>query len=297
MTNWKLCVPTYNRKEPLILKLLDRDPNLELYFFVRQELIDEGFYDDLANRDRCHVVSIGLGTHDLGASRAFIMEWCKSTGTKYCVQFDDGIFNIHDDSAPNATISETISKCCDIMENDPMKEQAIGFSFHKRIGMYNDGRTILYDDSKLSDANYFVSFPAQAVILNVPLAFEHNITYKTLDEVGFEDCAFFADAVKNRLVYCSRKHIRIDGIVPNMPKAGGSHSASQNLERKYDLQNERCIKYIGNMMGVSIEKRYRSYANGLLSYIIWNTDFFRETLCDKPIENEAVVKAKFLRMY
>lgn len=297
MTNWRLCVPTHNRKNPLILKMLERDTNLDVYFFVRQELIDDGFYDELAKKDRCHVISVDYGVHELGASRAFIMDWCRRNNVKYCVQFDDGIVNLTDNDEPSATISATIDKCCDIMDNDPMKDQVVGFSFHKRVGIYNDGRTILCNDDKLSDANYFVSFPAQAVILNVETAFKHNIVYKTLDEVGFEDCAFFADAVKERLVYCSRKSIRIDGVVPNMPKAGGSHDGVVNLEKKYDDQNERCLKYIGNMMGVSVEKRYRSYANGLLGYIIWDTDFFREALCDKPIENEQIIAQKFIRTY
>lgn len=297
MHKWKLCVSTYGRKEPMILQMLDKDPELVIHFFVRGEDYDNGFYDELKKRERVEVHSLGYGLHELGLSRHRIMCWCLQNKVEFCCMFDDGIVDVNDAQYPDDTISQIFDTIVDIMENDRMKDDVVGFTLHKRIGHYIDGSTIVCDQSKLSNANYFISFPAQAVVLNVFKAFERGVTYKSLDDVGFEDCAFFADAVKAKLVYCSRKAITIDGIVPNAKKVGGSHTATENLQHKYDVQNARCMKYIGNMMGVSIEQRYRSYANCCLAYIIWDADFFREVLCDKPEQNKEIIDRKFMREY
>ena len=291
---WALCVPTHNRKEPKILKMLNSDPELEINFFVRTELYETGFYEELEKRDRVKVIPLGYGLCELGLTRDRIMRWCEDNNIDYCCMFDDGIFNVSDSLNISATISEVFDNCVSIMRTNKFSDRTIGFSFHKRIGEYADGRHVIWDDSSLGEHEYFLTFPAQAVILNVKLAKEKNVRYKPLYEVGFEDCAFFADAVRQSLVYCSRKSFTIDGIVPNEKKLGGSHSSSESLEQKYDVQNQRFMRYAGPMMGYHLEKRYRSFAKGLLSLIIWNTDFFREVLCEKPEENKEIVDNLFL---
>lgn len=294
MRKWCLCVPTHGRKLPKILKMLDRDPDLEINFFVRTELAREGFYDELLDySDRVHVHTIGYDFTELGLTRQYIMDWCLENDIKFCCMFDDGMTNV-ESTIPGLTISAIFSNICYIMEHDRYSDKVIGFSLYKHFGEYADGRIIECKYPAMQEHNYFLTFPAQAVILNVQMAAKHKIKYKSLNEVGFEDCAFFADAVKAGLIYCSRKGYTVDGVVPNERKPGGSHTVAYNsIEDKYDIQNARCMNYIGNMMGCHIEKRYRSFAKGLMSYLIFNTDFYREVLCDNPEANQQIIQDRF----
>lgn len=294
MTTWKLCVPTYGRKEPKILEMLKKDKSLEIDFFVRGEDYDRGFYDELKRKKRVKVHSLGRGLHELGETRQRILEWCQSYDVRYCCMFDDGIVDVVDEMIPQLTISEVFEHCIHLMQTDKLHDNIVGWSFHKRNGIYADGSTCKWNDDHVKQERYFLTMPAQALIIDVAMTTFHKIEYKSLDEVGFEDCAFFADCVKEGLIFGARKYIKIDGAVPNEKKVGGSHVASEDIELKYDEQNKRCLEYIGNMMGVYVEKRYRSFAKGLMSYIIFDTDYYREVLCEKPKENAQIIKSKFI---
>lgn len=294
-SKWRLIVPTYMRKFPLILSMLERDESLEIYFAVRSELYDDGFYKDLEAIDRVHIIPIGYGLTELGETREAIMNYCRDNNIEYCCMFDDGITNLVNIVDSSFTISEVIEHCINQIERDEMKDLIVGFSMHKRYGLRNDGSIVDVPDSSAKDSErYFVAFPTQAVILNMKVVNNYDLHYKSLKEVGFEDGAFFADAIKAGLVYAGDKVIKIDGIIPNMQKPGGSHSATDNLELKYDIQNQRCLDYTGRMLGASLEKRYRSYANGLLSLIIWNLDYYREVLCYNREANKVIIDNKFI---
>lgn len=292
-----LCVPTYGRKMPKILDMLKADKNITINFFVRGEDYDSSFYDDLKNIERVNVHSLGYGLHELGETRQRIAEWCYKNNIEFCFMFDDGITNLVNTVALHKTITEIMEDVIDYMQCDPLKHKLIGWSFHKRFGEYANGDKVLWDDSHIKDERYFLSLPAQALVINIKTMFKYKLAYKSLDEVGFEDCAFFADCVKQGLIFAARKNIVIDGVVPNEIKLGGSHTKLENLEKKYDAQNRRCLKYIGPMMGVYLEKRYRSYAKGLLSYIIFDTNYYREVLCDKPEKNKKIIQEHFMFDY
>ena len=293
MHNWKLIVPTYGRKEPLILQMLDKDPNLTISFAVRPELDDDNFYDELKARDRVEVIRLPYGLHELGETRQAILDYCKNNDIDYCCMFDDGMINLVDMTNDKLTISDVIEKAINKIESGKYADITAGFSMFKRYGYRNDGTSVLAPDGHIKDRDYFVAFPMQAVILNMKVVNKYNLTYKSLDEVGFEDCAFFWDVIKQGLVFAGDKYIRIDGLIPNMKKNGGSHTEAQNLEQKYDIQNKRCLNYVGNVYGVAYEKRYRSYANGLLSAIIWNLDYYYEVLCEKRELNQQIIDSQF----
>lgn len=292
-SNFRVCVPTYNRKEPKCLEMLELDKELELDLFVRQELIDSGFYDELAKRERVHLHSLGEGVTCIGDTRERIFNWCKSHNVKYCAMFDDGMCNVINTRNERLSISNVFNMCVDIMEKSPLKDKYAGFCYVKRVAYYADGRTAIYDDSKLAEEDYFLFGPFQTCLWNIDIIKEHDLHVHTLEEVGFEDCAFFADCLKKGLVFGSRKYIKVDGVVPNETKSGGNHTLTENIEKKYDKQIAKCMEYIGNMYGVYVKKRYRSYAKGLLGLITFDLDYFREALVLRPEENKTVIERGF----
>lgn len=272
MTMWKLCVPTLGRKNPLILKMLDKDPSLEIDFFVRGEDYESGFYDELKQKDRVHVHSLGYGLHELGTTRKRILNWCEANEVDFCCMFDDGIYNV-EDTIWHTSISRTLTLACTKMINDQKWNKVIGFSFVKRYALQTSGEEKFVNVHSKNDW-YFVNFPCQACIIDVQMAKRNKVSYKSLDDVGFEDAAFFIDSIKKGLIWIGRKNICIDGVVPNASKSGGSHSSSESIEQKYDLQTSKCMNYIGDFPGVRIEKRWHNYMNANVAFIIYDLEYF-----------------------
>lgn len=294
--NWALCVPTYNRAKPEILQMLKYDDKLVLHLFVRKNCYDSGMYDALKDNRQIDIVVIeDESIHELGETRNYIMNWCKSNNVEFCAMFDDGVWNVVNEIfVKEGDIHAVISNIVSNMMTDKLSDKMIGWSFKKRFYKYSSGRVSVLENSA-THSNYFVAYPGQAVVLNVDKAFEYGLTYKSLDDVGFEDAAFFADALKAGLVYGGSDYVKIDAVVPNEKKIGGSHSSSENLCKKYDDQSRKLQRYIGDMMGVQYQKRYRSYANGLLGLFIWDFDFFREVLCSHRDENKEIIEQQFIK--
>ena len=292
MNKWRLCVPTYKRKSPLILNMLEKDENLEIYFCCRNEEIETGFYDDLSRLDRVHIVNLGDGLTELGETRQRVLEYCKNEGVQYCCMFDDGISNVVNELT-NDSISNVFTSCIDLMENDKLSEYIIGFTFTKRYYLNDISNTWKKrHNTEVKDRNYFLVHAGQAVMINVDKAFEHNISYKNMNICGFEDAAFEGDSIKEGLIWAGRKHIMIDGLVPNCAKPGGSHHDNFNIESKYDKQNKLCYNYL-NMMGIHIRKKYEYYCGGYCSFIMWDFDYFYTVLCSQRKQNMKIIHSKF----
>ena len=291
--NWALFVPTYRRENPLILQMLDKDPELELYLCCRHEEIDAGFYGRLAKVDRVKIVDLGRGLTELGRTRQRIVYYCVQNHIDYCFMFDDGIFSVDDAEHPAATISETFDRICDIMRFDPQAEDIVGFTFTKRKyidPVTNEIKT--RRNTHVPDRNYFVFYPGQAICVNIPMLQNSDINYHSINEVGFEDAAFFGDCLKAGLVFAGRKTITIDGVVPNAAKPGGSHADNFNIERKYDTCNLRTLKYL-SMMGAYFTKKYEPYIGSLCSFIKWDFDYFYDVLCVNRDKNKTILRRKF----
>lgn len=290
---WALFVPTYKREHPLILKMLDLDPELEINLCCRHEEIEAGFYDKLAKIKRVNIVDLGRGLTELGRTRQRIIYYCVQWGIDYCFMFDDGIFSVNDSEFPYRTISQIFDNIVDLMEVDAMAEDIVAFTFVKR--QYLDPVTNelkMKQNRHVPDRNYFITYPGQALCIKIPLLTDCDINYHGMTDVGFEDAAFFGDCLKAGLVFAGRKSISIDGVVPNAMKAGGSHADNFNIEKKYDKMNKRTLDYL-NIMGAYFTKKYEAYIGGQCSFIKWDFDYFYDVLCVHRQENKTVIRRKF----
>lgn len=289
---WGLFVPTYKRKEPLILQMLDIDSKLVINLCVRHEELESGFYDHLKDNNRIELIDLGTGLKNLGDTRERIINYCKENRYDYCCMFDDCIFNVHERDS-SKSIVDTLQNCIVRMASANYAEYIVGFSFVKlRYLDTKTGELKLKRNHNLKDEQYFVSYPGQAVILNVNLLSKHNINYHSLDEVGFEDAALFGDTIKAGLVWLGDIHVGIDGAVPNVPKPGGSHHDNFDVEKKYDKHNKMTYDYL-NMMGVHISKQYRDYADSFISFLVWDFDYFRDVLVTHRKDNKKIIESHF----
>lgn len=289
---WGLFVPTYKRKEPLILQMLHKDLNLVINLCVRHEELENGFYDHLKDNKRVNLIDLGTGLKNLGDTRQRIIDYCKENRIDYCCMFDDCICDVYDKTLSNS-ITDTLRNCIFSMATAKYAEYIVGYSFVKlRYFDTKTGELKVKKNHNLKDEQYFVSYPGQAIILNVNLLSKYDINYHSLDEVGFEDAALFGDTVKAGLIWSGNVNVGIDGAVPNVPKAGGSHHDNFDVEVKYDKHNRMTYNYL-NMMGVHIAKQYRAYADSFISFLVWDFDYFRDTLVTHREENKKIIESHF----
>lgn len=287
---YEICIPTLNRLDPLCFKLLDANPNICLNMFVRQELLDKGFYDSWKALPRVNIVSLGYGLEELGETRERIMDWCRARRVKYCLMLDDGVSRVYYSDCQHE-LEFVIERAMNRLETDEFGDKCIGMTLCKIFG-YKDGKKCLCP--KLPRRQYFNVIPTQAVLLDVERVSKAGLHYRSLKRVGFEDCAFFADAIKKGCVYAADDDIWFDAVVPNAKKIGGSHTnLDYDLEVKYDAQMLRCFNYIGPMYGVRMEKRYRGYADCLLTMIEFNLDYFYQVLIQEPEKNRKIIEKRF----
>ena len=280
--NYAICIPTYKRKKPLSLELLNTEATL--HYFVRPEEDDAHFYDEMKKIKNVEIHRLKYGLYELGETRENILEWCRENNIRYCVMLDDGVYQfnmIH-------CIDEIVEKM------NSMPYNVIGASFYKTQCETLDGERhcISTKNTICRRSDIFGSVPTQAVLIDVKKAKELNLHYKSLDEVGFEDCAFFIDAIKKKAVFVCNPTWTFAAIVPNAKKAGGSHEQTISLERKYDIQMKRCKEYIGEMYGVQLQKRWRNYAQSLLTMIEIDCDYFRDVFLNYE-KNEKIIDSQF----
>ena len=284
--NWKLYVPTYMRKSPRILEMLKKDKNLEMTFFVRKDLFENGYYNELKNIDRLEFVLLE-NVHDLGDTREQMMIHAKKNNIKYVVMFDDCIDSLIDVNDLSKPISNCINECVNRLMTDKLKEFCIMFEFYRKSRHYSN--------MPLS-SKYFLENPIQAFIVNVDLAFKEKINFHTKEIVGVEDEAFFAETLQHGLITCSNSDFIIDGELPGVKKEGGDHHNNDfsQEDKLYDKLEKLRREYNGNMYGVYQTKRYRKTIGHCIACTQFDLNYFYRTLVEKRKENEDVIKTKFL---
>ena len=291
MREYEICIPTYNRLDPLCFNMLQSDSDITLNMFVRQELLDSGFYDSWKSLERVNVISLGYGLEELGETRERIMDWCRAHKVRYCLMLDDGVKRVRgnlEDVGVDACMTRAITR----LKRDALGDKCLGMTLCKIFGYLPDGKSVACP--YLPRRQYFNTIPTQAVLLDVKRVSMAGLHYRSLKRVGFEDCAFFVDALKKGCVYAADDSIWFNAIVPNAKKPGGSHAnLDYDLEAKYDAQMKRCWEYIGPMYGVRMEKRYRSYAQCMLTMIEFNLDYFYEVLIASPEKNRKIIEKRF----
>lgn len=281
----KICVPTYNRKNPKILKMLEKDKNLVLSFCVRGELLDSGFYDDFKNNPQIELLNLGYGLTNLGHTRQRIMQYCKDKKIKYVTMLDDTLDDIYDIIDMGKPISQILDEVIDRLENDPLKDLCVMYQFHRP----ERKRCISDKEHK----KYFVCCPVQAFTINVDKAFEYGLTFKSYDEAGSEDEAFFVDTLKKGLITCSNTNVNISGDIAAVRKEGGTHESDDILENIADYRETKLAQYAGEMYGVYYTKRYRTNIGCLFSMATFDYDYFYDVLISRREQNKKIIDSEF----
>lgn len=282
---YEVFVPTYKRAKPAILKMLQKDKNLTLNFCVRHEEMNFPAYKFIKNKykDRVNFIDLGKGIKDIGETRRRIMNYAYSHYLPYCVMIDDGITNFF--YQLNGTM--TISECLELAIRELDKRQvAIACTFRRQedkfVGVSSEDTTCC-------------GIMQQAYVISVYRAFSHDISFKSLKKVGFEDAAFMLDAFKAGLYTISVPFLFMEGKAPNVIQKGGNHVDTDvaKFAKSYDKKSKQLSKYIGQMYGVSFEKKFRNRYQAQVTYCIVNYAYFREVLVENRRNNANLINSKF----
>lgn len=276
---------SYKREYPSILQMLKKDEHLVLHMCVRPDELANGYYDHLKDIPNLKLIGLREGLTDSGETRAAVMQYAYDNGFDFAAIFDDTISNLYDSRDEHKSISQCLFDCVERLENDPLSEYCITFQFHRKERKY----TNVSDDSK-----YFVGMPLQCCIINVKKSFEHGINFKSGKVCGFEDAAFFIDTIKEGLITCSDTNYLVEGQLPNTKKKGGSHPEGEQIESRYDIQQEKFMKYVGNMYGVYLTKAYRKSIGELVSYGLFDYAYFKYVLVDERELNQKIIDTRFM---
>lgn len=291
-------VPTYNKDELPILKFLE-DEDIRLVFCIRHEEVNRRYYKDLKKqyKDRIDFVDLGDGIDNLGETRKRIIDYCINNNVRYCFMFDDGLTSVehtYDILSNDGSLIKDKSSLFDVLvealtnlvKHEAKFEECFCYTFNRR------GNSFLGVSEK---DEYFTSFPLQAQIINTEKCKKYNLNYEDMKICGLEDVAFFMDAVKRGLIFCSNQQIVIDGKLPNVVVKGGSHNEKsiEDFIKKRDYQHQLLMKYVGNCYGIMLTKKYRESLGFKLTYARVDLGYFRDVLVYHRKEDEDIIKNQF----
>lgn len=219
--NLVICVPTYKRKNPKILKMVADNPNVEFHFCVRRELYEQGFYQHLLNIKNIRIVPFNNLTN-IGNTRREIVNFANWLGKKYCMMIDDTQTEIYDYKKQTNDLKIITDDIIQRFEEDNFQYYAASFTIGKR--------------KKKEQHLYFQGQLCQVFILNLEVLNRYGINFKDCDEVGIEDLAFNIDCIAKGLINLSDSRYVRRGLPPCLNKEGGNHHESDNYDEQY-LQN------------------------------------------------------------
>lgn len=272
-------IPTYNRKDLKCLSLIETDIRLNLC--VRHSAIENNFYDFCKDKININLIDIGEPI-DIGETRQFILEYCYKNNIKYCIMLDDTVSNIYS-TDKYRSITECLNNIINYMSTNDYAELSAIFALSTENRKHH----------AFKDIGYFYHCPVQGFVINVPLIFKHNISFKSLKECGSEDMAFFIDTIKEGLITCTNTNINMIVDTPMKKKQGGTHNKSLSVEERNDIMTTQLRKYIGNMYGVYFTKRYRHQIEDYVCFTAFDYDYFIDVLIKYRDENLNIIKDKF----
>ena len=220
---------TYKRKQPKIFEMLKSDAKINIWFGVRREELESGYYDDwksLPFADRIHFIPLD-DVVDAGDTRQKILDWCYVQGYKYVVQFDDTVRKIKNTQHDTWTTTTCIKYALAQMKDDPLNP--IGFEFVRRNMKIRKTRKAYI----------------QAWIIDVQRLHDAGINFRTVKETGWDDFTFSWE-VHNAGFYTITDPTLVRVAKSSYPwanEAGGTHvGEDMTVQAMIDKNNAKCAQ-------------------------------------------------------
>lgn len=204
---YPICVPSYNRSDPLILKSLDTYPDLPIILFIRNTKEQKALYRKW--REKCKIVLIE-DVDNIGATRAAIVNWCIKEKIPKIFLLDDDIDEL-DFLYPHETRNGTICMRAARQNMNRPYKGVNPFTLRMWMRMLDHSRRDLtlaspayrpdswHMKNKDADLRYNEGACIQCVYLNIRNLYKAGINYRDTEECGNEDYALQFDVMSKGL--------------------------------------------------------------------------------------------------
>lgn len=232
MYNFIVTCLTYKRKSPPILNMLKENPQLVIWFGVRKEDYDAGFYDEWKENEQVRFILLE-NVSDAAETRNAIIEFCYKANFKYIIQFDDTITKLKDEEQNSNDVLHCIKAAIELMETEP--HDPIAYVF-RRFTRYKVRATMI-----------------QAWVANTKRLYESGVRFRRIDEVGWDDFVFTYELHErgNFVVASPRLKLDMQQWSPWDAIPGGTHSAAEleNYEKtmqRFNNRNKTCLEWVNS---------------------------------------------------
>ena len=248
-----ICVPSYNRPNPYILKSLDTYPELPIVLFIRNTLEQKKLYKHC--RDKCKIVLLN-DVENIGQTRRAIVDWCIQQRISNIFMLDDDI-NELDYLYPHETKNgNTCMRAA--RQNTGRAYRGINpfvFRMWQKMIRSCDKRLTIsapayrpdswYMKHANADVKYNNGACIQCVHLNVRNLYKSKINYRDTEECGNEDYALQFETMSSGLLTCVFTDLMY-GCPAVGSHPGGCENASgiANVAERYQKYIQLFIKNI-----------------------------------------------------
>lgn len=265
-----ICVPSYNRPDPAILKSLETYPELPIVLFIRNTKEQKALYKKW--RNKCKIVLLD-DVENIGQTRAAIVNWCVENKISNIFMMDDDIDEL-DFLYPHETKNGTVCMRAARQNMGRAYKGVNPFTLRMWIRMLESSRTDLTISSpayrpdswhmknKDADIEYNSGACIQCIHLNIKNLHKNRLNYRDTEECGNEDYALQFDVMSSGLTTCVF-HDLMYGCPAVGSRPGGCENASgiSDVKKRYEKYVRLFLKNVSgeNHPGIKV-KNTRSSA-------------------------------------
>lgn len=269
-----ICVPSYNRPNPVILDSLDTYPELPFILFIRNDPEQKKMYKHL--KKKCKIVLLD-DVHNIGQTRKAIIEWCKENKIPQIFMMDDDIDEL-DFLYPHKTNNGTVCMRAARQNMGRPYKGVNPFTLRMWMRMIEESRKDLtisapayrpdswHMKNKDADVVYNNGSCIQCIHINVKNLAKKGLNYRDTDECGNEDYALQFDVMSSGLTTCVF-HDLMYGCPAVGSKPGGCENASgiADVKERYNKYIELFLKNVSgyNHEGVKVKNTRSSALNSI----------------------------------
>lgn len=280
---YPICVPSYNRPDPAILKSLDTYPELPIILFIRNTAEQKKLYKHW--RGKCKIVLLD-NVNDLGETRAAIVNWCIEHKISNIFMLDDDI-NELDYLYPHRTKNGNICMRAARQNTGRVYRGINPFVFRmwqKMIESCDKRLTISVPayrpDSwhmKNADADVMYNHGAcsQCIHLNIKNLYKTGINYSCNAEYGVEDYVLQFRVMTAGLLTCTFTDLMY-GCPAINSHPGGCENANGYTDpnERYEVYIQKFIKNVcgENHPGITIKTAKSGVRSIKFKWDYWNPE-------------------------
>lgn len=243
---YPICVPSYNRPDPVILRSLETYPELPFILFIRNTKEQKSLYKKW--RKKCKIVLLDE-VEDIGQTRKAIIDWCVENRISNIFMMDDDIDEL-DFLYPHETNNGNVCMRAARQNMGRPYKGVNPFTLRMWMRMIESSRDDLTisspayrpDSWQMKNADAEVVYNngscIQCIHVNVKNLKKNHLNYRDTEECGNEDYALQFDVMSSGLTTCV-----FHDLMYGCPAVGSKPGGCENASGISDV-NERYAKYI-----------------------------------------------------